>query len=120
MKCPLCDRELQESIQLSDELRYFFCDHCNKSWISKKGSIIENETIAVGGQIPVDESPKLTEGTRVYVDNREHKLHLEQGIITKCEPRHYRVKLVSTDQQLNGRFIWFPSHWIKEFSLGGF
>jgi hypothetical protein len=72
---------------------------------------IDNESFGPSEKVPTD-IPELRTGTQVYVNNKEHKLYLEQGIITEKTHKYYRLKMVSTNKDINNTFIWFPDHWI--------
>jgi len=54
-----------------------------------------------------EQIPLLNIGTVIIVDNKEHPLHNQIGIIKSKKHKHYRVEL---DNQL----IWMPQHWIKQ------
>jgi hypothetical protein len=56
--------------------------------------------------------PELKLKTPVYINNKEHKLHLEQGVIVEKDHNHYRVKIISTNKEINGKCLWFPQDWI--------
>ena len=49
----------------------------------------------------------------VYIDNKEHPLYLEQGVIVRKKHIHYRVKFTSTLPNINGKCLWIPEHWVK-------
>ena len=57
--------------------------------------------------------PEMKIGTKVYINNRQHPLNLEQGIIVKRGHCQYRVKLVSQDPKITGKCLWFPEHWVE-------
>lgn len=57
--------------------------------------------------------PEMTIGTMVFVNCKEHPMFLEQGKIVEKSHIQYRVELVSTNEKLTGKCIWFPEHWIE-------
>lgn len=91
MNCPDCERELERQ-----DSNIFFCKACEKRYHVE--IIEEKKNYEILPELPV--------GTEIYVNNRQHKLHLEQGTVTEKSHRYYRVKL------RNG-IIWMPEHWIE-------
>ena len=72
---------------------------------------IDNESI-MPEKVPLN-IPELREGTFVFINNKEHPLFLEQGVIVERDHVQYRVKLVSKNTNINDTCIWFPEHWIE-------
>jgi len=56
--------------------------------------------------------PELKIGTQVFINNKEHPLFLEQGEVTQKDHRHYRIKIISQNSNLNNKCIWVPEHWV--------
>ena len=75
---------------------------------------LDNEQLMVNKFVKSGVSiPPLDVASWVYVDNKEHIFFLEYGIIIGKDHLHYRVKLKSYDEAVNGLFVWLPQHWVK-------
>jgi len=72
---------------------------------------IDNESFGAPEKIHVN-IPELRIGTLVYINNKEHPLHLEQGKIIDKDHLHYKVKIVSLLKDIDNKVLWFPQHWI--------
>lgn len=119
MKCPLCNNDLQESYA-PHETRPLYCVHCDKIWIAEPGDdkIIYNEDINIdrnsSNDIKITENiPEMREGTPVYVNCRENKFFLELGKIVARDHKYYRIQFRSQDQNVDGKCVWFPEHWVE-------
>jgi hypothetical protein len=118
MKCPNCNHWLAKSNYI-DELSIYYCEFCDQTFRFTRSESIpvphEDFLVTLDDQDKVKEKvPDLEVATRVYVNNKEHSLFLEHGIIAAKAHLHYRVKMVSLNKEINGKFIWFPEHWIRE------
>lgn len=117
MNCPNCNRLLLKSNYV-DELSIYYCEFCDESFrFSRDEAIpVPREDILVSLDQPGvgEKIPELEVATRVYVNNKEHSLFLEHGIVAAKAHLHYRVKMISLNKEIDGKFIWFPEHWIRE------
>ena len=95
MICPFCKGELPEG----DEC---VCGCGRKYILGDNKSVLNSDCV-------------FDVAERVYVANREHPFCLEMGIVAEKQGVFYRVKMVSTDVGINGRFVWFPGHWLRVF-----
>lgn len=57
-----------------------------------------------------EETPELGVGQVVIVDNEEHPLHNNIGLICDVKHKHYRL-------EIQGSKIWVPEHWVKLHEL---
>lgn len=109
MKCPACKYKLLRSYI---EPVVYYCDKCDFLY---KFSERAESLVPFGRLMPRDRMsvkiPEIPEGTPIYVDNLQHKFHLEQGIVIKRDHEHYRVKLCDMDSTTT--FVWLPRHWVK-------
>ena len=55
---------------------------------------------------PSDILPIMSEGTVVYIDNKEHDRHLQPANIVGRDHLHYRL-------QFWDGCIWMPYHWVQ-------
>lgn len=80
--------------------------------------ILESDTHKVvysEAWVPTPERlPPIRVGTPIYLNNREHKLFLEQGVVISKDHNHYRILVNSLDVDWNGAYLWVPEHWVKE------
>lgn len=72
---------------------------------------LDTESLEDFKPLPVNR-PELREGTLVYINNKEHPLFMEQGMIVSRDHVHYRIKIVSTNSAINNTCLWIPEHWI--------
>lgn len=58
--------------------------------------------------------PLLKIGTKIYLNNADHKFYLSPGTIINKDHVHYRVCLRYHDGQLvKNTIFWCPENWIK-------
>jgi Zn-finger nucleic acid-binding protein len=110
LTCPLCDAALHEAFDL-DEIQPIYCPFCDRIWIVEHNQIIYQENVLPSKIYEI--LPELREGTIVYINNKQHHLFLEKGIVSQRNHRYYRIQLISSDKKLNGKQMWFPEHWIE-------
>lgn len=79
------------------------CDICGESIPLTTEYLIENN---ITNEQITESLPVLKEGTVVVIDNAEHPLHNQIGIICDKKHKHYRV-------ELEQKKIWVPEHWVK-------
>lgn len=56
--------------------------------------------------------PVLEEGTVVIIDNKDHPLHNQIGVVCERKHKHYRL-------ELENKKIWVPEHWVKYHECNG-
>ncbi|MDP1712233.1 MAG: hypothetical protein Q8K86_07230 [Candidatus Nanopelagicaceae bacterium] len=76
---------------------------------------MDKETLVVRSSAKMEEDiPSLANGTKVYVDNKEHQFHLAPGVIICKDHGHYRLSLSFNDGKRTRNIeIWVPEHWVK-------
>lgn len=79
---------------------------------TKIGKIVFYEQLDENDKLNINKN-LLPIGTYVYINNKEHKLFLEQGEIIKLGHQHYRLRFVSLDKKIHNAQIWIPEHWIR-------
>jgi hypothetical protein len=67
------------------------------------------ELVRIGGGFSED-IPPIKEGTKVIINNIEHDLFLEFGIVVQRSHKFYRVQFDS----LGGIMVWVNAHWVDE------
>lgn len=117
MKCSDCGSELEKVSHLIDEScavnEKYIIFRCPKCQTVSHFSVTDEEAISQK-QTKKKEYPPLEVGANVYIANKQHRLHLEFGVIEQRDHKYYRIKLISTDKELNGNLVWLPEHWVKE------
>lgn len=105
---------------------YVECQNCGELEYSDYGTIITctkcGELIIVNYNISSEDNtnrehlretlPVLEKGAVVIVDNNEHPLHNQIGIICDKKHKHYRL-------ELEQKKIWVPEHWVKYHECDG-
>lgn len=115
LTCPNCGKLSQHEWRTWDDFPSapVVCPHCyDFYWVRKATEEIVKIQVA-HSQVPV-KIPEIPEGVSVYIDNKEHKFHLERGIIIERDHCFYKVKFKSHDKKLDGIKTWIPEHWVKE------
>ena len=72
---------------------------------------VDIESIGPFEKVPLCK-PEMREGTHVFINNKEHKLHLEQGVVVARDHRRYRIKFISKNKAINESCLWVPEHWV--------
>ena len=116
MICSKCRSEIKISVP-SGNYAIAYCPNCDVVFVvdSRTFTIltsesVSGETVSSTNIIP---TRQLEVGTQVYINNKEHKLFLEQGVISNTGYGHCRVEMCSLDKTINGSQIWFPNHWVS-------
>ena len=117
MKCLACRSKLRCSHQPKHS-RLFYCSSCDRvfRFDQKAEALVPFGVYSSSERVPED-IPPIPVGDMVYVDNREHELFLEQGVVVKRDHAHYRVRFTSLDKSIDGRKLWVPQHWVRPFDL---
>lgn len=111
---------------------YLKCQNCDERIISNFD--VTSTCMSCGGELTIDidryisdgdifsedinrehlrESlPVLEKGTIVIIDNNEHPLHNQIGIVCDIKHKHYRL-------ELEQKKIWVPEHWVKYHECDG-
>jgi len=84
------------------------CSNCLTLYWGKVYSDIEQSSIMKEQVILKEEIPELEEGTEVFLIHRDHKYHLEPGVIVARDHKHYRIKF------RDGKVIWFPDNLVQK------
>ena len=109
--CPKCSFEQYGYNESWHEYVGFplICQKCGEMFWVK----MINEAIIPKEKVK-EKIPPLKIGSKVYLNNKEHKLHLSPGMVIDKDHIHYRVKLRWHDGQKTRRTVlWVPEHWIK-------
>jgi hypothetical protein len=107
-KCPYCGTANTSGVSSWEKVGYIpiICTQCASIFWTKLN--LEREVIVVS-HVPVFKTqiPELPEGTPVFVINKEHKKHLEPGVVAKRDHKHYKIKFH------DGMHLWVPQHWVE-------
>lgn len=116
--CPKCGKDDIVAGSGTEAFASIYCKHCGFVSIIDKmtNELIQQEALSLETKPRqnVDQIPPLDLQTQVYINNREHQLFLEQGVIVDKQHLHYRVKIVSCNESLNNVKIWIPEHWVRQ------
>lgn len=109
--CDACGYEgryIPEEIRTDDTLESFVtCNLCEANITIPSEYLVENRI----DQDTLEEIlPVLKEGEVVLIDNKEHPLNNQIGLICERKHKHYRV-------EIQGKKIWMPEHWVKSHEL---
>jgi len=84
------------------------CSNCLVLYWGEVFSDIEKSVISETKQFLKEEIPELEEGTEVFLIHRDHKYHLEPGVVIDRDHKHYRIKFH------DDKVIWFPSNLVQK------
>lgn len=113
VECDICKHISEYTINnlhISHSKSYVVCNVCNNHIIIQNDRTIKKK---MEDKQSIESLPVLEEGAVVIVDNKEHPLNNEIGLICERKHKHYRVEIQSNK-------IWLPEHWVKLHELNEF
>jgi hypothetical protein len=105
MRCSDCGNNLSVSRARNSAVLYY-CDQCDYLFYFDGK---REELVRIGGRFRED-IPPIKEGTKVIINNVEHKLFLEFGTVVQRSHKFYRIQFDSLD----GIGMWVHAHWVDE------
>ena len=105
MRCSDCGNDLSISRARNSAVLYY-CSCCEYLFYFDDK---REELVRIGGGFSED-IPPIKEGTKVIINNIEHDLFLEFGIVVQRSHKFYRVQFDS----LGGVMVWVNAHWVDE------
>jgi endogenous inhibitor of DNA gyrase (YacG/DUF329 family) len=118
MNCPNCGNIVSQPSKHNPESPFLpiFCKTCQLVLMIdlKTNKVVYVETITDEERKPKIEMPELPLKSKVYINNKQHQMFLEQGVIEQKDHMYYRIRLISCEEKWNGTLMWVPYHWVCE------
>lgn len=106
--CPNCGAQNETSSTPWGKIGYVptICVQCSELFWTP---IAVDAELTIVNRIPVFkvQVPELSEGTQVFIIQKDHAKHLEPGKVVKRDHKHYKV------QFNDGMQLWVPSFWVE-------